>query len=295
MTFIVSLGDIKKTKKTTIMDAIEYFADNAITVVQITHIHQPSKESTAPPYAFAYRVSSPTYTLPRTHHYRTTSLPRYYMNHKCLTTTWTQRKLGPLWTPHLMQNEPVRVRDMVLVDAQHSSKGYFSSSHLPPSWSRPIIEFFKLSNNVTKTKYMLETSNTSERLQNMVYVKCGQTSITTLFHALVCMVAKDFSIVVDMLRYPRRRKTRYMPFEDVKASHDCQHYGVYIPTTIEFVVELALWAQDPDILQTFARELQREIESNPTDFAQDARNWVYERKDKHITYIRRILRHYSHS
>lgn len=282
-------------KKSDTMDAIKCFADNAITVVQITHIQQPSKESTAPPYAFAYRVSSPNYALPRTHHYRTTSLPRYYMNHKCLTSTWNQRKLGPLWTPHMMPSEPVRIRDMVLVDAQHSSKGYFALSHLPPSWARPIIEFFKLCNNVTKTKYMLETSSTTERLKKMLYIKCGQTFITTLFHALVCLVAKDYTIVIDMLRYPRRRKTRYMTFEDVKASRDCQHYDVYVPTTIEFVVELALWAQDPDILQKFADELKREIESNPTDFVQDARHWVSKRKHKHITYIRRILRHYSHS
>lgn len=285
------LTTLKQKKRT--MDAIQFFADNSITVVQITHIQQPSKESTAPPYAFAYRVSSPDYALPRTHHYRTTSLPRYYLNHKCLTTTWSQRKLGPLWTPHLLPGEPVRVRDMVLVDAHHSTKGYFSSSHLPPSWSTPIIEFFKLSNNITKTKYMLETSGTTDRLKNMLYIKCGETFITTLFHALVCLIAKDFTLVIDMLRYPRMRKTKYVTFEEVKASRDCQHYDVYVPTTIEFVVELALWAQEPQILQNFAYKLQKEIESNPTNFVQDARHWVSKRKHKHITYIRRILRHYS--
>jgi hypothetical protein len=193
----------------------------------------------------------------------------------------------------MMPSEPVRVRDMVLVDAQHSSKGYFASSHLPPSWSTPILEFFKLGTNITKTKYMLETSSTTERLKDMLYIKCGQTFITTLFHALVCLVAKDFTLVIDMLRYPRRRKTSYVTFEDVKASRDCQHYDVYVPTTIEFVIELALWAQDPDILQSFGRELKREIESNPTDFVQDARNWLSERKQKHTAYVRRILRYYQ--
>ena len=140
---------------------------------------------------------------------------------------------------------------------------------------------------------MLETSSTTERLKDMLYIKCGQTFITTLFHALVCLVAKDFSIVIDMLRYPRMRMTRYTTFENIKASHDCQYYDVYVPTTIEFMVELALWAQEPDILQIFAHELQKEIESNPTNFVQDARDWVTKRKDKHITYIRRMLRHYS--
>jgi len=278
-----------------LMDAIDFFAKNALTIIQITHIQNPTtQDNKVPPYAFAYPVTSPNYILTKGHHYRTTSLPRYYLNMKSMTTPWNARKIGPLWTPNnFVCCEPIRIHDRILVDANHSNKGYFALSHLPKSWSLPIIEFFKLCQNVVKTRYMLSTKDTRTSLEHKLYIKTGTICITTLYHALVCFLNKDFSIIVDMLRYPRRRQhPEYVTFEEMKQSIDCERMDIYIPKTIEFVIELSLFVQDPHVVDMFGSALKEQIALSPTDFLKGARSWLQLKKEKHVKYIERLLRFY---
>lgn len=141
---------------------------------------------------------------------------------------------------------------------------------------------------------MLETKANRDKLQSLLFINYQDACITTLFHCIVCLINKDFSIIIDMLRYQRRRQfPAYVTFEDIQKSSAYRSGAVYIPGTIEFVVELALWAQQPDILEQFARNLNEQIQDTPTDFMKHARDWDSTKKDKHVKYLKKILRYYQ--
>lgn len=273
------------------MDAVITFINNTITIVEVTHIHQPSQSTTTPPYAFSYRVTDPDYRLPTTHHYRTTSLLRYYLSQKCLCTTWGKCKIGALYTPSECKKEPITIGNVLLIHAKHSKRGYYGVSHLPSSWSRPIVTFFWYNSNKLKARYMLQSKESMEKLKRELFIQCDEnTTITTLLHMLVVLVTKDFSSVIDMLVFPRLRKTSWKTFEDMQQLPGVRRMGVYVPSTLEFVVETCFFAQSPTLLEGFATQLTDAISRNPTNFKSITHTWL-KKKDKHVSYMKRVLKY----
>jgi len=268
------------------MDALQHFAANSLIFVQITYIHN---NKNIPPYALAYHVFTPTFKLPKSHIHRNSRLPRYYLNKKCLNNPWRCRKIGPLYIPQHLKNEDVQIGNVICIDAKHKTKGLYGLSYLPPSWSTPLTSFFQYYSIPLRVRCMLQTNETKNLLKQHLYINFHKTIIPTLYYALVCLVTKNFYIIIDMLKFPRLRKTDLQTLEDIKNLNTIKAFDCYIPNTIEFVIELAFWKQDPEFLKLFANQLSTEIEKNPTNFKKQAKNFLIS-KDKTIKYMKRVLK-----
>ena len=130
-----------------------------------------------------------------------------------------------------------------------------------------------------------------EQLKNELFIQCGErAAITTLFHMLVVLVTKDFSSIIDMLMFPRLRQTNWKTFEDMQQLLDLRRMDVYIPSTLEFVVETCFFVQSPTLLEEFAAQLTDAVSKNPTNYKSIARTWL-KTKDKKISYMKRVLKH----
>ena len=270
------------------MDPIQHFAANSLTIAQIHYIHH---EKDVPPYALAYRVSQPTFTLSKRIHHNT-RLRRYYLNRRCLSTPWTSRKIGCLYTLPNMRPEDVKIGDVVCLDAKYKQKGMYGVSYLPPSWSRCVVNFFRYYSAPMKVRCMLESQETRQLLEtHLVIVFCAHR-IPTLYHMLTCLVTKNFSNIIDMLKFPRLRTTKFQTFEELQSAPLVKASNLYIPGTLEFIVELAFWAQDPELVNTFVSQLNKQIMVNPTNFKKEVREFL-NKKDKTIIYMKRVLKHLS--
>jgi hypothetical protein len=271
------------------MDGILHFAANSLTLGQITYIHH---EKDIPPYAFAYHISTPQFQLPRHHHRRTTHTRRYYLNKRCLSQPWQDRKIGPLYTPRELRQEDVKIGDFVALDIKHSQKGTYGVNYLPPSWANCLVKFFQYYVNHVKTRWMLESQETRTILEKDIMIPLFEIRIPTLFHALVCLTTKNFGTIIDMLRFPRLRHTKYQSFQDLQDMPLIKQMDLHIPSATEFVVEVAFWAQDPQLLAAFATQLQAAVRPNPTNFKPEAQEFL-DKQDKVQTYMKRVLRHLS--
>lgn len=138
---------------------------------------------------------------------------------------------------------------------------------------------------------MLQSKESMEKLKNELFIPCGErATITTLFHMLVVLVTKDFSSIIDMMMFPRLRQTTWKTFEDIQQLPDIRRMDVYIPSTLEFVVETCFFVQSPTLLEEFAAQLTDAVSANPTNFKSTARTWLCT-KDKKITYMKRVLKY----
>lgn len=285
------------------MDPIKHFAANSLVLAQISYIHCDQSKSSSShegihvvklfhPYALAYHVFEPDFHLPKYHNHRNTRLRRYYLNQKCLNTTWTGRKIGPLYTPPSLRNEDVKIGDIVCLDAKHNKKGLYGTSYLPPSWSNCIAKFFQYYCTPSKVRWMLESQETRQILVKDLMIRFYEVQLPTLYHALVCLTTKDFSTIVDMLKFKRLRTTTFQTFEELQTMPLTKQTNLYIPDTTQFVVELALWAQYPELLNIFATQLQTDMARNSTSFVAQARDFL-QKKDKMIIYMKRVLKHLS--
>lgn len=270
------------------MDPIQHFAANSLTLAQINYIHH---EKGIPPYALAYHVMEPDFKLPKHHNHRHTRLRRYYLNKRCLSTPWSNRKIGPLYIPAQLRNEDVKIGDVVCLDIKHKQKGLYGVSYLPPSWSRCLTFFFRYYSAPDKVRWMLESQETRVILEQHLMIQLYEVQIPTLYHALVCLVTKDFGNIIDMLKFPRMRRTKFQTFEELQQSNLIKALNLHIPSTLEFVTELAFWAQCPELLETFTSQLQTQLS---TSFKQEAYDFVSTSK-KTIIYMKRVLKHLSRS
>ena len=270
------------------MEAIYAFIEKLV-VVKVTYIHNKIQNV---PYAFGYQINAPEFRLTSRQHFRNSSVPRVYLSNKCLKTCIKQIKIGPLFTPETWSCDLPKLYDVLIIQIKHSKKGYFALHHLPTSWSQPLVCFFKYCYNTMKVKFLLETKANTMILFNELIIKFLNTNITTLFHMLVCLVTKNYDIIIDMLRFPRMRETTFESFETIKQSQDCKRHGVYIPTTTEFIMELSLFAQDSIIIQKFKQDLSKAIQLNPTNFKKEAREWI-KKANKYEIYVKRILKQYN--
>lgn len=268
------------------MDPILHFAANSLTLAQVTYIHA-SSAGTAP-YTFAHHVNAPNFALPAHFNFRTTRLRRYHLGKHCLRTPWQARKIGPLYTPWQLTTQDVKIHDYVALDIAHERKGMRGTSFLPPAWANPLVRFFQYYVNQARTKYYLETQETRTMLYNHLVIRFYEAQIATLYHALVCLVTKDFTDIIDMLKYPRFRTTQWQTFEDLRSLPLIKEANLKIPGTIEFVVELAFWAQNVGLLDDFAGQLNKHLEKNATNFKKDAREFLTQ-KDTLKKYMRRVL------
>lgn len=268
------------------MDPILHFASNSVVLTQITHIHcQPTHS-----YTFAHHLSLPQFELPAIQ----THVRRYYLNQRCLSTPWTSRKIGPLFVPDHLPNEPVKIYDYVVLEVAHSQKGVRGLSYLPPSWSNPLVRFFKYYTVPQKTRWMFETKANRQILaQDLVIPYC--VPLFTLYHTLQVVVTKDWSVIVDMLRRPAFRQKEWKSFEEinqaVQAVQKTSH-GVTIPSTTEFVIEVAFWAQDVTILDTFYTCLDSHVSAFASHFYDQAHEFL-RTKDTTTKYMKRLLRQMS--
>ena len=139
---------------------------------------------------------------------------------------------------------------------------------------------------------MLETKSRTNALLTNLTIRVNQTNITTLFHVLVCLVTKNYDIIIDMLRFPRMRQTSFETFESMQASQDCKRYGIYVPSTPNFILELALFAQDSSIVTQFREALIKALHKNSTNFKKEAKEWI-NKSTKYETYVKRILKQYN--
>ena len=138
---------------------------------------------------------------------------------------------------------------------------------------------------------MLQSKESMEQLKTELFIRCGESAaITTLFHMLVVLVTKDFSSLIDMLMFPRLRQTSWNTFEDMQQLPDVRRMDMYIPPTLEFVVETCFFAQSPTLLEEFATQLTDAVSANPTNYKSIAHTWL-KTKDKKSSYMKRVLKH----
>jgi len=272
------------------MDPIQHFAANSLTIAQINYIHH---DKDIPPYALAYHVSQPNFRVVKYVHHNS-RLRRYYLNQRCLGTPWSSRKIGPLYTPPELRTEDVKIGDVVCLDAKHRQKGMHGTSYLPPSWSKCVVNLFRYYSAPMKVRCMLESKETREILEKDLVIQFYEMRIPTLYHMLTCLVTKDFANIVDMLQFTRFRTTEFQTFEKLGEAPVAKATNLYVPTALEFVVELAFWAQDPGLLDEFASQLNVHVQKNPTNFKKEARDFLG-KKDKTIVYMTRVLKHLSRS
>jgi hypothetical protein len=251
------------------MDAAIHFACNSLTLVQVTEI-RPAVQS-RPSYVFAYNVYPPYFTKSRKDKSRQSiQSKRYYLNQRCLQTPWENKKIGPLWIPRYLKVEPVKLQDYLLLDVKHGPKGYYGVSHLPPSWSNPIITFFKLVQQPRKVKYYIQNPVQLEELKQTIYIRVpGGGYITTLMHSLIVLALQDWSFIIDMFRKIDKRYYSQKTFTEIRDHPKLLQAGIDIPTTQNFIMELVLWAQDPELLHRLEKTWKLESVRNPDEFTQE--------------------------
>lgn len=269
-----------------IMDPIRHWATDVlardhVAIVQITYIHPD------PCYILAFEVHWPTFRLPRRHHHRTTHARRFYLNDKCLNRCWSNRQMGPVFTPQFLPRENVRIGDFLLVDYQHTDRGFQATSYLPPSWSNVVVKFLQYYVAHARTRWMLESAETRAILWNELTIPFQRMTVSTFYHILIILITQDFQPIIDMLRFPRLRCSQKPTFDDQHQAG--QLHNLHIPTTAHLVPELVLWAQDTDLLEKFSAQLQCELSCNSTNFMPAARQLVAN-CTKLKRYLARVIR-----
>lgn len=287
-------------------DPILHFAATSLHFAQVVHLQ--SKNDVVI-YAFALHVGHPHFALPKDTPTKKKPLQRYYLNQPCLNSTWNKRKLGCLYTLPYLPREILKVGDIVCLDVEIRSKGVIGTSLLPPSWSNTLASFFRYYGDPTKVTWMLSAQETRTTLFQdlaLYYPDQGgadqsgadkehKLTIFTLYYALVCLVTKDFSSIVDMMKYPRlRTHTLVHTFDDLAQHPVLQRAQLTVPTTFEFVVELALWAQDPSLLTICASQLQTQLDDTPTSFPKVVHTFPEQFKTQR-RYVQRVLKQLSHT
>lgn len=275
------------------MDAIDHFVAVSLTPARVTYVHL--KKGGGFVYALAHRLPQPTLRLAEHQSSRNTRNPRYYISRGCVSRPWASRKIGPLYTPDSIAPEAVEVGQDLLLDVSYGHDGIRAVAYLPFSWSKHIVIFFRYCSDLAKVRWMMESQETREILQAEMMIPFLSVRVPTLYHAIVCLAMKEFDTVIDMLRVPRLRlHPGFQTFEELQQAPDVQRTGLRIPSTTEFVVELAFWTQNVEMVHSFAQQLKTCVDKNPTNFKASAHEFL-EKKDKVVIYMERVLRHMSSS
>lgn len=273
-----------------------HFAAQGLTLAVVTYIH--------PSYTFAMHVEAPTFQVNRTGRSTKSSKfiksHRYYLNHKCLSNPMDCRKFGPLFFMGTNSAEPVKIGDCLVLDVVATRKGSVGTSYLPPGWSNPLIRFFRYLADPRKTMYTLENPDVEapDQVFQDTVVQIGSDQdgvpplfIPTLFQTLVILVAKDYSKWIDLWRNPRHRKFKYPSFEQLSMHVYVKPRRIRLPSTEEFLLEVALWAQDPDIVVEAGTKLsQALLAAEPGEFREEAQEFV-RRQMKNKKRVKAVLLH----
>ena len=268
-------------------DPLLHFAKNSLVLAQITHIHSNDGKVL---YTLAHHISGPDYKIPKSFNHRNTRRRRYYLNKRCMQNPWKERKIGPLYTPKQMRSEDIHLNDCVLLDVKrHVQKGMYAVSYLPPRWASSLVCFFRYYTNHERATHYFQSAETRQILRTELILKLCEVEIPTLYHSLECLVTKNFSNIVDMLRFQPFRQTEWKSFEDIQSEPLIVQTSTKVPSTIDFVKELAFWAQDITILDRFANQLRPQLSSSAHCFDPKAQIFL-DNLEKTKKYMKRVLK-----
>lgn len=243
------------------IEGIVHFACNSLNLVQVGHIHPAT--NTRPSYIFGFDIYPPKFNYQSQPKHVKLKSKRYYLNQRCLKTAWVNKKIGPLWIPSFLNPEPIKLHDFLILDVKHGPKGMYGIAHLPPSWSNPIVRFLTLLHNPRRIKYVMQNQAFMEELKTQLYIKLPNGGyVTTLLHALFVIGGKNWNYIIDMFRKSEHREYDFKSFEEIRSHPLVKYEDIRIPTTQDFIMELVLWAQSPDLLLNLQKSVELETKRN---------------------------------
>ena len=220
------------------MQAIQFFAEHAVTVVKVTHC------DASKPYCFGKLATWPD--IDKLGH-------SVYISRK--VARWAKRSIGVLFVPPNVAQEDLLVGQYVLVDLAKSSKGFVAQAILPPSWAGPVIQFFKLCsqiNSIDLTKPSLVS------LRDSLVVHYRGIQLDALFHALL-VLGNDWSSIFSMMQVDQLSDWTSFDLID-QTSKD--FYDLIVASPTEFVCLMAFWTQNPVLIQQAADKLAKLVQTN---------------------------------
>jgi len=249
------------------MQAIQFFAEHAVTVVRITH------SDASKPYCFGKLATWPDFD--KLGH-------SVYISRK--VARWAKRSIGVLFVPPNVPQEDLLVGQYVLVDLAKSSKGWVAQAILPPSWAGPVIQFFKLCSQINSINL---TKSSLVSLRDSLVVHYRGIQLDALFHALL-VLGNDWSSIFSMMQVDQLSDWTSFDLID-QTSKD--FYDLIVASPTEFVCLMAFWTQNPDLIQQAADKLVQNDQTGQTKLTDQAKLFV-KQAAQHTRHCTRLLSQY---
>lgn len=266
------------------MQAIQFFAEKAVTVVKVTH------SDASKPYCFGKLVTWPDFDKLGDSVYIARKVAR-----------WSKRSIGVLFVPPHVAQEDLTVGQYVLVDLAKSSKGWLAQAILPPSWAGPVVQFFKLCSQPDSASLVslvslaslasLASSASSASLASLrdsLVVHYRGIQLDALFHALL-VLCNDWTSIFSMMQVDQLSDWTSFDLID-QASKD--YYDLIVASPAEFVCLMAVWCQNAGLIQQAADKLAQLVRTNNIKLTDQASKFVQQAK-KHTLHCDRMLRQYE--
>ena len=259
-----------------VMDAIQFFAQHAVSVVKITH------SDASKPYCFGKLVTWPDFEKLNSH-------DSVYISRK--VARWSKRSIGVLFVPPNLAQQDLLVGQYILADLAKSSKGLVAQAILPPSWAMPVVQFFKLCSQPNPGLPGLPTSQTNHQhlvsVRDSLVVHHHGIQLDALFHALMVLF-DDWSSILSMMQVDCLSDWTSFDLIDPTSK---DYYDLIVADPCEFVCLMAVWCQNAQLIQHAADKMVQLVQTHNVMLTDQAKLFV-QHSAKHVRHCARMLRQY---